>query len=317
MFPYKYKGVTYNTCTGTKPWCSVENKKDGNYKRWGRCNIPSCFVPSSTCQTTKGQKCVFPFKYKGKTYSTCTSAGYYGRPWCSVENKENGYYKKWGRCSPYHCTAKPKPSCKKPCNRMLRPVCGSDGKTYSNECALKNAACDDKSLKKVHDGPCASATTAKPSCKQPCNRNLDPVCGSDGETYNNECALKNAACDDKSLRKVHDGPCRAATTAAPTEPPTAPKTEPKSELPTAPASEPPVDPNDPKFITNFFTCVKKSAEDLKNIIKCGVKGDVQCTFIDQPDTLKATCKYRQGGYLCDIGNRENVDCCVHMGCDKK
>ncbi|KAJ3204386.1 hypothetical protein HDU67_009547 [Dinochytrium kinnereticum] len=41
------------------------------------------------------------------------------------------------------------------CITVFEPVCGSDGKTYSNSCFLLIGACKNPSVKKVHDGQCA------------------------------------------------------------------------------------------------------------------------------------------------------------------
>ena len=46
--------------------------------------------------------------------------------------------------------------CPKHCPENYKPVCGTDGKTYSNECKLKVEACytHNHDLKVKHDGEC-------------------------------------------------------------------------------------------------------------------------------------------------------------------
>ena len=45
--------------------------------------------------------CVFPFTYKGKTYSKCSNPPS-GKSWCAYEVNHDGVAvdKKWGTCNP-------------------------------------------------------------------------------------------------------------------------------------------------------------------------------------------------------------------------
>ncbi|XP_022084270.1 uncharacterized protein LOC110975788 [Acanthaster planci] len=91
--------------------------------------------------------------------------------------------------------------CTRRCPKRESPVCGSDGKTYKNQCKLENRRCQDRSLYRVRNGPCRG-------CKRPCGNAYEPVCGSDGVTYDNLCRLDNAACDNPMVSMQANGECR-------------------------------------------------------------------------------------------------------------
>merc|ERR1712170_115295 len=97
----------------------------------------------------------------------------------------------------------------KACTREFRPVCGTDGKTYGNECMLRNAGCESNmQITKAHEGPCSVALSG---CQKPCTRELNLMCGSDGVTYNNKCLFEIAACEaNMEISIAHAGPCKTA-----------------------------------------------------------------------------------------------------------
>ena len=50
--------------------------------------------------------------------------------------------------------------CQKACTRELNPQCGSDGKTYSNPCVLRAAACEEqKNITIAKPGKCGEFST--------------------------------------------------------------------------------------------------------------------------------------------------------------
>ncbi|XP_069935619.1 PI-actitoxin-Avd5a-like [Cherax quadricarinatus] len=53
-------------------------------------------------------------------------------------------------------------------------------------------------------------TQSRSHCSQFCVLVVDPVCGTDGNTYSNSCFLGLAACENPqlNLRIAHKGPCR-------------------------------------------------------------------------------------------------------------
>ena len=67
------------------------------------------------------------------------------------------------------------------CPRVYNPICGSDKKTYTNECLMRCAG-----ITKSKAGPCEAAGNP---C--PVDMKYKPVCGADGRVYAND---KMAAC---------------------------------------------------------------------------------------------------------------------------
>jgi len=140
------------------------------------------------------------------------------------------------------CNVRPSRKCPKFCNRMLAPVCGSDGETYPNRCVLEQTACKNELLEnllvEVSEGPCDSnvisqlkganlqennsdpeltiepysvldVPTIDEACPTMCSRMYAPVCGSNGITYGNKCMMIVDSCERKEdITKMHDGECK-------------------------------------------------------------------------------------------------------------
>lgn len=63
---------------------------------------------NSDCKTITFQKCIFPFKYDGKTYNTCTTDdnwSWNSKPWCATTLDANGYKEDYGFCDMRTCSS--------------------------------------------------------------------------------------------------------------------------------------------------------------------------------------------------------------------
>jgi len=115
VFPFEYKDITYHGCTPeghVNLWCPtaeglVDGKTEGPTKgggNWGECSwSPQCIGLDSPCRTTKdgsdepGPDCVFPFKYRGFEYKTCTWVGHH-KFWCATKVNEKNEMEEWANC---------------------------------------------------------------------------------------------------------------------------------------------------------------------------------------------------------------------------
>jgi len=167
-------------------------KKEG--EDCGPCNCPPTFTAG---ECDKGLKCDFSAQ---KILPDTPGI-------CKAEKKGSGGGDKSGK-SPDDCRGF------RFCATESSPVCGSDGVTYANKCELKVADCKDQSV----DITVASLGECKQSgndannnekCDTICPMYYDPVCGSNGKTYSNDCVLgvDNCKNDSEDITVASEGEC--------------------------------------------------------------------------------------------------------------
>ncbi|XP_070600472.1 matrix metalloproteinase-9-like [Erythrolamprus reginae] len=99
VFPFVFEGKSYHGCTtdgrtdGYR-WCATTANFDQD-KKYGFCPNSDMAVMGGNSQ---GEPCAFPFKFLGKTYSSCTAEGRTDEKlWCATTSDYDAD-QKWGFC---------------------------------------------------------------------------------------------------------------------------------------------------------------------------------------------------------------------------
>ncbi|KAI4467599.1 follistatin-related [Holotrichia oblita] len=123
---------------------------------------------------------------------TCGSDGYIYKNDCELRMLNCGSYRRVAKVDFDKCKSRQTKCQKIKCSDEFDPVCGSDARTYNNQCQLNLATCL-KGIQQAHVGNCT--VLKEHTCPKKCNSDAEePACGSDGNVYRSLCDMKRETC---------------------------------------------------------------------------------------------------------------------------
>lgn len=131
---------------------------------------------------------------------------------CAQRKTNSLEVKHYGECVEENQISDKADSVMEPCVCPLNysPICGSDDRTYSNECDFNCEKNRNQGLEISHYGECGNSADVWPSGETSpcvCNDIYLPVCGSDDNTYSNGCELNCERNRNPSLEIKYQGRC--------------------------------------------------------------------------------------------------------------
>lgn len=196
------------------------------------------------------------------------------------------------------------------CTREYLPICGSDDTTYYNNCQFQCEKKRKEDLEIKSYGECDEADDLPIEDLCVCTDEYFPVCGSDEETYSNECLLNCEQRKKVNLSLKYVGECGK-------------KIEIPDEVQILPAPEEdcfcteeyfPVCGSDEKTYSNecLLNCEQRKRDDLKlkYLGECGKEVRIPDEIIENIPVLKACACARVYSPICGNNDKTYANRCT-------